>query len=212
MSDWDYRYQTRTQVASFPDNEIISLVSKYASKDLTTKPKALDLGCGIGDHFNFIVSKGFQYVGIDSSKIAINLANEEYGKGKEIFIEGDIARLPFLDSYFDLIVDRQTLDQLQTHVIPIVIKEVHRVLKPSGLYIGVNLGGNDSRVDHATIKKNKKSGEPQNMIGVKTFFSASSIATFFQDFILEEMFEIKKKDLVRGDLVEQLSFVYRKRP
>ena len=32
------------------------------------------------------------------------------------------------------------------------------------------------------------------MIGVKTFFSASSIATFFQDFILEEMFEIKKRE------------------
>lgn len=100
--------------------------------------KALDLGCGTGTTAFVLSSLGFEVLGIDISKTAIEMAKELAFKQnlKINFTTGDILELGLLDEKFHLIYDSHCLhcivfedDRMK------VLKGIYESLKPSGVFI-----------------------------------------------------------------------------
>lgn len=64
-------------------------------KVLSTGPlrRLLDLGCGTGEHARFLVSRGYEVVGVDSSESMLASASDQPLEPGLEFVEGDIRQL-----------------------------------------------------------------------------------------------------------------------
>ena len=101
----------------------LGLIKKY--KNGTT---LLDIGCGEG-FFLFNASKaGYTTKGIEISQDAAEYAGREFGLDVEA---KPFEELQFPDNYFDVVTLWQVLEHVPYPLI--VLKEVHRILKPEGL-------------------------------------------------------------------------------
>ncbi|XP_062981565.1 arginine-hydroxylase NDUFAF5, mitochondrial [Elgaria multicarinata webbii] len=103
-----------------------------------TFPLALDLGCGrsyIAQHLNKdVVERLFQ------ADVAENaLKNTIESEIPRVSIVADEEFLPFGENTFDLIVSGLSLHWVND--LPKALHEIHRVLKPDGVFIGSMFGG-----------------------------------------------------------------------
>lgn len=121
----------------------------------------LEVACGTGSTVRFINSSN-EYIGLDISEKSLQKALKKLRKTNiksyKVFA-GDAMELPFEDSSFDV-----AICNLALHFIPdysLAIKEVERVLKPNGVFVGCNLvAGLHERNDlkwEEMSKKNKNS-------------------------------------------------------
>ncbi len=92
--------------------------------------KFLDAGCGIGQYVAAAKVLGFDAKGIDISQKAVNIAR----KNNLDVIKGDLRNLPFKDNYFDVVVAGGSVEHFPET--ELAIKEISRVLKKSGIFIG----------------------------------------------------------------------------
>lgn len=106
--------------------------------------KILDYGCGNGVHTVFLAKVGKEVVGIDLSKPSLELAKKRVaGAGvaeKTSFLCMDCEKLEFPDNSFDLVFDGGTLYALDLDK---AFREVARVLKPDGVFIGIETFGHN---------------------------------------------------------------------
>jgi SAM-dependent methyltransferase len=109
--------------------------------------KAIDLGCGVGNHAIYLAGLGFDVTGVDISPTAIALAEAD-AKRKSVacrFLVADIlAGLPQITETFDFAYDWSLLH----HVFPLDRKRyaetVHRLLVPGGKYLSVCFSEKDA--------------------------------------------------------------------
>lgn len=97
--------------------ELVSEIQRY----LEGQGDVLDLGCGPRDQAVPIAHIGHRYVGLDYSNAAADLL-------------GDGHALPFRDVAFDAVLSYAVLEHLHNPFI--AIREIERVLKPGGIYVG----------------------------------------------------------------------------
>lgn len=103
---------------------------------------ALDIGCGGGRAIRLLADKipqGKVY-GVDHSAEMVELSkktNQSLVKNNRVEIRhGSVSDIPFQDNQFDLVTAFETIQfwpNLEND-----LKEVHRVLKPAGLFLVVN--------------------------------------------------------------------------
>jgi SAM-dependent methyltransferase len=98
-------------------SELLSEMSRHLHKGATV----LDLGCGPKDQRGPVESLGFRYLGVDYSNPAADMLVDAHC-------------LPFKNSSFDGILSYAVLEHLYNPFI--AIREIERVLKPGGVYIG----------------------------------------------------------------------------
>jgi len=138
---WENEYR-RSQLVTKkaePQNDVLRFF-KYLKKEAKVgldSLRILDLGCGTGRNSNYLANLGNSVVGIDISKTAIALAKSRSREMKTdrnaSYIVGDIGLCyPFLDEYFDLILDVTSSNSLNDKERSGYIKEVYRVLKKDG--------------------------------------------------------------------------------
>jgi len=84
---------------------------------LNTGMRILDLGCGDGWFTKYLISKGYDCVGVDT-----NIEN------KHPFYRGTADKIPFSDKYFDCIIMFEVIEHIQ----PSCYNEINRVLKEHG--------------------------------------------------------------------------------
>jgi SAM-dependent methyltransferase len=84
-----------------------------------THPRVIDLGCGTGANLVHLASLGFEGVGIEFSRVALEAARKRAGQAGVAdalrFVEGDLTDPSLLageDGRFDLLLDASTLDDL----------------------------------------------------------------------------------------------------
>jgi ubiquinone/menaquinone biosynthesis C-methylase UbiE len=105
---------------------------------LKKREKVLEIGFGRGTTLVDIakqVGDEGEIHGIDLTPEMVTLAREVFLRNKinniEI-IEGDARDLPYEKNYFDVVYIASTLELFDTPDIPVVLKEIRRVLKSSG--------------------------------------------------------------------------------
>lgn len=96
----------------------------------------LDLGCGIGRTAKFVAPNVKKYVGVDYSKNMIVVAKE---RNKQLvnaeFYVNDGSTLEILESnLFDIAYCELVFLHVKKSVTMSYVNEVHRVLKPSGIF------------------------------------------------------------------------------
>lgn len=99
------------------------------------KLKILDAGCGEGYLSRIMAKRGHQVFGIDSCEELIKAAKELERKkplGIKYFL-GDFRKTIFANSYFDLIVSHQTINEIENP--EKAFKEFFRILKKRGKII-----------------------------------------------------------------------------
>jgi tRNA (uracil-5-)-methyltransferase TRM9 len=96
--------------------------------------KILDLGCGNGRYYLFVKDRGVDYFGIDSSERLIQIAKENYPKGK--FQVGNALNLPFPNNFFDKVYSIAVLHHIPSKELRFkALNDIKQVLKPGGLLI-----------------------------------------------------------------------------
>ncbi|MFA6271504.1 MAG: class I SAM-dependent methyltransferase [Patescibacteria group bacterium] len=111
-------------------------------KYLKTGLSVLDVGCGNGRLLNFLTKYGISYVGIDASakliQIAKKIADEKITSSLSSysFLKASATELPFADQSFHIVFAVASLYHIPSHELRNqAVKEIARVLKPSGIFI-----------------------------------------------------------------------------
>ena len=147
--DWLENYQTLKEI----------ITSLNISKE---SGKILNLGCGNSEFSENMYDDGYHNIkNIDISHNVINLMKERSKNRPEMTYEVmDVRDLKFEDNYFDLAIDKSTIDALLCGDdafinVAKMIKEVQRVLKVGGYYMMISYGTPDNRVLHLNRKFEK---------------------------------------------------------
>lgn len=197
QSIWEQRYSRGEVVLRYPDNHVVSFVMRqYGKVRNKSRIRILDLGCGGGNHTAFLAKEGFDYYAVDYSQSAIEWTcktMEFHGitPDPKKIICSNISSLPFADGFFDAVIDRQTLDQNSSSELPGLVAEIYRVLKPGGMYFGINFSDQDP---HTRFGKAFGNGDYTDFtagyfkgIGKRHFFSLEEIKKLFSSFRIEDI-------------------------
>lgn len=102
----------------------------------------LDLGCGPGGLFPYLLKKSKQVIGVDSSEKMLEVARKTYSSQKKIkIIEAPLENLPFKTNTADAVVASMVLHHISNP--PLVLQEANRVLRNKGVLCLVDLKKHD---------------------------------------------------------------------
>jgi len=126
---WDY-YQNE-EINSF-DGSYGRL--SFLLKDIKMGSKVLNIGVGGGVLEKIALSKNIDIFSLDPSQKSIENLQELIGKEKAKV--GYSQNIPFNNESFDIVIMSEVLEHLSDEVIIETLKEVNRVLKKGGKFIG----------------------------------------------------------------------------
>ena len=97
--------------------------------------RVLDLGCGGGFVSEELARRGAQVMGVDPAAPLLNVARRHASQNSLNidYREGSGEQVPAADSHFDIVVCVDVLEHVNN--LDSVLREVHRVLKPGGLFL-----------------------------------------------------------------------------
>lgn len=171
----------------YPNEGLCRFMGKFFMSDSLEKRKdikILEVGCGSGGNLWMIAKEGFDAYGIDGSEEAINICGrhlkEKWGVNAKLEVS-TFDNLPFIDEYFDAVVDVVSLQHLNIRMSESALNEINRVLKKGGLFYSyrlsdgscmyLNSGGTFE--DYATIDNIYDNEMPLNNNNRMSFWSAS---------------------------------------
>lgn len=105
------------------------LVAAFAA-DLPDGSRVLDAGCGAGVPAAATLASAHDVVGLDAAGEQVALARERVPATR--FVQGDLARLPFVAGTFDGLVSLHAVIHVPREAHGAVFREFHRVLQPGG--------------------------------------------------------------------------------
>ncbi len=102
--------------------------------------RVLDLGCGTGTNCIYLAQRGWQAVGVDFSKIAIQEARAKarwagVAETSCQFYQADVTDIPFLSGPFDLALDIGCLSSIPPDKWAAYAAELLRLVPPGGRYM-----------------------------------------------------------------------------
>ena len=129
--------KVREVYKSYPDTNPKGIEQFHASTvepifcEIPEGSKVLDVGCNSGELIRLLKdAKQCDVTGIDISEVALDIAKK---KGLNVLF-ADAEHIPFPDASFDVVTLREVL--VHIHEPLKALKEIRRVLKPSGFLIG----------------------------------------------------------------------------
>jgi ubiquinone/menaquinone biosynthesis C-methylase UbiE len=143
---WDERYTKDTD--QFDWYQRYAGVKDILTKKLKTNHAILNIGCGNSRLSEEMYDDGYQNItNIDISQVVINQmiekTKEKYSNLK--FKKMDVRELELPNESFDIVIDKGTLDAIlcgdnAAQNAELMLKEVYRVLAPTGIYICITYG------------------------------------------------------------------------
>jgi len=132
----------------YPNLDLVRLERMFFK---TGKGSLLDYGFGCGENLIHLLKTGYNVIGAEASKEAIQLVEKKLqlssNIGKKInlfFIDSDTYRLPFEDKTFDFIICTSVLSLLESKDrISVLLNEFDRILNIDGRII-IDINGPDS--------------------------------------------------------------------
>lgn len=227
-SHWETSYARRQNFVFYPHEEVIRFISKHIRKriglhefqDISANKgdrpiRLLDLGCGIGRHVVYGIEMGLEAYGIDLSEKAVVIARQWAGemgviKPEKFILAGDIRSLPWEAEYFDCAVSHGVLDSMHFDIAKDSCKEMHRVLRPGGLFYCDLISGDD------TSHSREYSGE--EIVGaehergtIQSYFNFEKILKLIGTaFSLVECRLIRMEDVVKGGFISRYHLILKR--
>lgn len=137
--DWMYRRGAPWEGST--KHDFVDLLSIGRISPETVGPRAIDLGCGIGDYSRMLASHGFDVCGVDLSHVAIDRAravsDSQARSPRPRFVNADLLDLPDeVAGPFDLLIDIGTLDDFPRSRRPEAVEVMTSLSRPgSVLYL-----------------------------------------------------------------------------
>lgn len=129
-----YSYFLRSK-GTISDNDL-TFIAKVFIKFIGSNNKILEIGCGDGLFSRKLADKNNDVVGIDVSKIAIDIANKNKNSKLNIkYLCGDARKLNFENNHFDIVVSMDVVEHIPPQEIINHFNEVNRVIKSGGYYL-----------------------------------------------------------------------------
>ncbi len=92
--------------------------------------KALDLGCGNGKTTSVLIDEGYETMGLDFSRVAIEKCRERFPGS--VFVVSSVLEMPFGDETFDYVTAVHILEHLEHEDLKAAAQEIRRILKEGG--------------------------------------------------------------------------------
>jgi len=136
--EWEECYAGNTQMSIWPWSELVSLVHLYCKSLIESGGSVLELGCGAGANIPLFLKLGLDYYAIEGSPIIVERLHRRYPDLSKNICVGDFTLAQSFDGDFDVVIDRAALTHNDTESIKQALKNTHKSLKPTGLFIGVD--------------------------------------------------------------------------
>lgn len=131
---WDKHYTRDKSILIYPDENLVRMLKPYIEAKNKTQLRALDLGCGTGRHIKLSMELGVADVlGIDTSHNALKISGSMYSIP---VIEGNATNIPVKDRSCDIVISWGSLHYTTKENLPVMIKEIYRILKKGGRLFG----------------------------------------------------------------------------
>lgn len=129
---WDY-YQNNEEIG----NTFANARLRYAfiARQIIPGMNVLNIGVGRGGLEAMLLKKGVCVSCLDPSEMAIKDLRDQYGLANRAQV-GFSQSIPFADRQFDVVVMSEVLEHLADTMLHATLREVKRVLKPDGRFIG----------------------------------------------------------------------------
>lgn len=133
LSDWEeiYTADSGAHKNDYPNEDIIRFAFKY----LDNNDRVLDLGCGWGNNLQFLADNEYKPYGIDISPTACQHCLSITPNT----LQGSLSQLPYENSHFDGVIDRNSIQCNDLATVQTAIKESHRVLAEDGYFYSIIL-------------------------------------------------------------------------
>ena len=152
-SEWNESYQRHENNIFYPKEEVVKFLNRFVRnkiekntfKDILDtngkKLQGLDYGCGTGRITKLMDEFEIDSHGIDISDHAIKKAKENYPIIKNQFQVINGNKIPYDDSFFDVVICESVIDSMHFDLARVTFKELNRVTK-SLLFISFISGDN----------------------------------------------------------------------
>lgn len=184
----------------YADFSFLNLLQYELNRFIALMPKngkILDVGCGSGRDVQYFLDYDLQPIGIDASQELIKEAKKRVPDG--IFEKMDMLDLKFEKLNFDGIWALDSISYLEKKLIPKLLKEFNKILKPNGiLFISVRQGEGEKLISH------EKLGKEEILI---SFYSQLEI----EDLLKQADFEILNSYIEDGEHFTWLNIFAKKK-
>jgi SAM-dependent methyltransferase len=120
--------------------EPLEIFAQLLRKQYKQRARVLVISCGAGWEANFLMARGFDLVGIDTSAEMLRRARNRLPGGKFEHMSMQNLQFPYKET-FDVIWSTRTLIHVPQALLVDVLASWKRVLKPGGMLgLGVNIG------------------------------------------------------------------------
>jgi SAM-dependent methyltransferase len=138
---WDELFAGLAVVEAATAEHWIEQVLPDTSARVALAGRVLELGCGLGYDTRWLVQAGGQVTALDGSAVALDRLAAALS-GPHYVHHGLPAPLPFPEAIFDAVVAGLSLHYFPWDDTVSIMNEVHRVLRPGGLFVfAVNASG-----------------------------------------------------------------------
>lgn len=137
LREWSYRYPWLYNAVSWIAAISVGGETKLrriavANLKITSDMQVLDLCCGGGQTTHLLVAQSNHVTGLDASPQSIDRAAKKVPSAQ--YVQGWAEAMPFECDQFDLVHTSLALHEMRPVQLWRVLQEVHRVLKPGGIF------------------------------------------------------------------------------
>jgi len=146
-SDERWKTETGRRDCLKPESEVKEIAELLGSIGAST---AMELGCGAGRHSLFLASLGYRVFALDDSSARVDLARSLAQKQMLPihFVTGLMTDLPCADESFDYLLAWNVIYHGNRDAVQKSLSEIHRVLRPGGIFQGTMLSKNNHLFGH----------------------------------------------------------------
>ncbi|MGB3615150.1 MAG: class I SAM-dependent methyltransferase [Elainellaceae cyanobacterium] len=142
LRSWSYRYQWLYDAVSWVSALAVGGVSRFhrlpiEGLTLDRDAAVLDLCCGSGQATAHLTAQYANVTGLDASPKSIKRAQRNVPTAQ--YVEAWAEAMPFEDQRFDLVHTSVALHEMTAEQLGKILSEVHRVLKPGGIFACIDL-------------------------------------------------------------------------
>ncbi|MFQ5588247.1 MAG: class I SAM-dependent methyltransferase [Nitrospiria bacterium] len=129
---WDHFQNRAPESFKAAKPRLDFIIGQIAKRKQTARPRVLNIGAGDG-YFESVAQKhGWEIYALDPNETAIQRLVKQRVKG----FQGYVEMMPFESEMFDFVVASEVIEHLTDEQRARGLKEIVRVLKPDGLFLG----------------------------------------------------------------------------